>query len=65
MRVGVGGNKLKKRVIEVRATKNVMKDKMTGRVDIVRRIFEKIAKNYKLKSQDPQSTYLEHFQIKE
>ena len=30
--------------------KNFIKDKMTGRVDIVGRIFEKIAKKSKLKS---------------
>ena len=41
--------KKKKRVLEVWATKNFIKDKMTGRVDIVRCIFEKTAKNLKLK----------------
>ena len=33
----------KKRGIEVRAKKKIIKDKMTGRVDIVRRIYVKIA----------------------
>ena len=35
-------------VIEVLATKNVIKDKMAGRVDIFRRNFEKIAKKVKI-----------------
>ena len=38
--------------IEVWATKNFIKDKITGRVDIVCRIFKKTAKKLKLKSQD-------------
>ena len=39
----------KKRVLEVLATKNFIKDKMTGRVNILWRIFEKTAKKLKLK----------------
>ena len=45
--------KEKKIVIEVWAAKNVIKDKMTGRIDILWRIVEIIAKKFKLKSQDP------------
>ena len=33
--------------------KKFIKDKMTGRVDIVWRTLEKTAKKFKLKSQDP------------
>ena len=36
----------KKRVIEVRATNNFIRDKMTVRVDIVWRIFGKTAKKF-------------------
>ena len=36
---------------KVRATQNVIKDKMTGRVNILWRILAKIAKKLKLKSQ--------------
>ena len=35
---------------KVRATQNFIKDKMTGRVDILWHIFEKIAKKLKMKS---------------
>ena len=35
--------------LEVRASKSFIKDEMTGRVDIVQRIFEKTAKKLKLK----------------
>ena len=38
----------KKRVLEVWDTKNFIKDKMAGRVDILRRIFEKIGKKVKI-----------------
>ena len=37
---------------KVRATQNFIKDKMTGRVDILWCIFEKIAKKLKMKSQE-------------
>ena len=40
-------------VKEVWDTKQLIKDKMTGRVDIIWRIFEKIAKKLKWKSQNP------------
>ena len=43
--------KKKKRVIEVTATKNYIKDKMTGGVDLLLRIFGEIAQSVKLKSQ--------------
>ena len=46
-------NYRKKQVLEVWTTKNVIKVKITGRVDIVRCIFEKTAKKLKLKSEDP------------
>ena len=36
---------------------------MIGRVDKVRRIFEKIVKKLKLKSHDPKKHNIEHFQI--
>ena len=49
-------------VIEVLATKNVIKDKMAGRVDIFRRIFEKIAKKSKLKSKYPKKHNFKIFQ---
>ena len=39
------------------ATKNFIYDKMTGRVYKVWRIFEKIFKKLKLKSQDPQKSF--------
>ena len=38
---------VEKRVLKVWATKNFIKDKMTGRVDILWCIFENIAKKYK------------------
>jgi hypothetical protein len=37
---------------KVRATQNFIKDKMNGRVDILWRIYEKIAKKLKMKSQE-------------
>ena len=42
--------KKEKCVVEVWATKNVIKDKMTRRIDLLLRIFYKIAKKFKLKS---------------
>ena len=43
--------------------KNFIKDQITGRVDIVGHIFEKMSKKLKLKSQDPKSTIFEGFQL--
>ena len=43
---------------KVRATKNFIKDKMTGRVNIILRIFEKIAKKLKMKSQEQKNVVL-------
>ena len=37
---------------KVRATQNFIKDKMTGRVDILWRIFEKVTKKFQMKSQE-------------
>ena len=46
---------------KLEATKNFLKDKITGRVDIVWRIFKKTTKilKLKLKSQDPKSKFSE------
>ena len=43
----------KKTDIEVELQKKIIKGKMTGRVNIVWRIVEKMAKRLKFKSQDP------------
>ena len=48
----------KKRNIEVWATINIIKDKMTGWCHILWCIFEKIAKELKLKIQDPKTQLL-------
>ena len=42
---------------KVRATQHFIKDKMTGRVDILRRIFEKSAKKLKMKSQERKNVF--------
>ena len=46
-------SKKKKRVVEAWATKMFIKDKITGRVDIVYGTLVKIVKKLNLKSQDP------------
>ena len=51
--------KWKKTVVKVLATKKFITDKMSGRVDIHTRIFEKIAKNLSLKSQDQKNKSFE------
>ena len=54
----------KKRVIEVWATKNFIKDKMTGMFDLVWRILRKLKKKVKIEVTGPKKEQiLEHFQI--
>ena len=43
---------------KIRVTQNFIKDKMTRRVNILWRIFEKIAKNLKMKSQERKTSFL-------
>ena len=47
--------------IKVRATQNLIKNKMTGRVHILCRIFEKNAKKLKFKSQYQKKRFLAIF----
>ena len=46
---------------EQQATQNFIEDKMTGRVDILWRIFEKIAKKLKMKSQEWKNVIFGYF----
>ena len=43
---------------KVLATQNFIKDKMTGRVDILWPIFKKIAKKLRIKSQERKTSFL-------